>query len=217
MRAALERRREEARQRAEVAAAASHRKAAWLWSRSRPIRGSIGEVYLREVRSITAALPPTLRFLPAHDGYAPTMIAALGLPHEISADHVAIDGMAISAVHLTKLQPDGSGKSDADGKAKIVVGRHVAAPIWLAPLTDSLALVITEGVEEGLTLHQVSGLGAWAAGSAARLPLIADCVPPYVETVSIVMDDDADNAGRRNCHKLADRLHHRGIATRLLV
>jgi hypothetical protein len=34
------------------------------------------------------------------------------------------------------------------------------------------------------------GLGAWAAGSANRLPALAKRIPSYVEIVSIAADDD---------------------------
>src|SRR5262245_32817414 len=41
-----------------------HDKAAWLWSRRRPIASSIAQKYLRMARGIACPLPPTLGFLP---------------------------------------------------------------------------------------------------------------------------------------------------------
>lgn len=76
----------------------------------------------------------------------------------------------------------------------------------LAPINDGLGLAITEGIEDALSLHEATGLGSWAAGSASRLPALAERIPSYVETVSIAADDD--DVGLENANRLgpADRL-----------
>ncbi|RWN58465.1 hypothetical protein [Mesorhizobium sp.] len=61
-------------------------------------------------------------------------------------------------MHLTRLRPDGSGK--AEEPAKIMIGRSKGAPIVLAPLNDLLGLIVTEGIEDALSAHQATGLGA---------------------------------------------------------
>ena len=76
-------------------------------------------------------------------------------------------------------------------------------------LIDSLGLAITEGVEDGLSVHEATGLGAWAAGSASRLPALADAVPDYVEYVTIMRDSDP--AGRAGATELAQRLTARRV------
>ena len=48
-----------------------------------------------------------------------------------------------------------------------MIGRSTGAPIVLAPLTDALGLAITEGIEDALSVHEATGLGVWAAGSAS--------------------------------------------------
>ena len=72
-------------------------------------------------------------------------------------------------MHLTKIKPDGSGKADIELQ-KIMIGRSKGTPIVLAPMNDALGLVITEGIEDALSMHAATGLGAWAAGAASRLP-----------------------------------------------
>jgi hypothetical protein len=47
----------------------------------------------------------------------------------------------------------------------------LASPIVLAPPNDLLGSSITEGIEDALTMHEATGLGTWAAGSAARLKI----------------------------------------------
>ena len=79
----------------------------------------------------------------------------------------------------------------------------------LAPWTNSRGLVITEGIEDALTAFQATGLATWAAGSASHMPALAPNVPDWVETVTIVADDD--RAGQEGASKLAAALQRRGI------
>ena len=114
-------------------------------------------------------------------------------------------------MHLTRLLPDGSGK--AGEPSKIMIGRSSRVQIVLSPPNDSLGLVIAEGIEDALSAFQATGLGAWAAGSASRLPALADKVPPYMDCVTVVVDPD--DAGRKFAAELAGRLLARGIYTEL--
>jgi hypothetical protein len=177
--------------------------ALWLWGRSQPIVGTPAERYLRAARGITGELPATLRFLPPKDEHPPALIAPFGLPDEPEPGVLRIAPSAIKAVHLTKLRPDGSGKADVEPN-KIMIGRGHSMPIVLAPVNDGLGLIVTEGIEDALSAHLATGLGAWAAGAAGRLPVIAEHVPDYVECVSVFIDPDP--AGERHGIKLMRRL-----------
>jgi len=198
------------------------RKAAWLWSRRQPITGSIAELYLRS-RGITCPLPATLGFLPPQKPeHYPAMIAAFGLCEEVEPGLI-IPPHKVEAVHLTLLKPDGSGKADTrpdkltigsltikmireDGDGRRII---VGLPIIIAPPNDLLGLAITEGIEDALTAHQATGLGAWAAGSAGFMPKLAAMVPSYVEAVTIFAH--ADEAGQDGARRLAVALRRRGI------
>ena len=90
-----------------------------------------------------------------------------------------------------------------------MIGRSSGSPIVLAPANDLLGLVISEGIEDALSLHEALGCGAWAAGSASRLPSLAEVVPDYIDCVTIVAD--ADEAGLSNAKKLAHALGERGL------
>ena len=189
-------------------------KARWLWSQRKPIAGSIAERYLREKRKIKCPLPATLGFLPARGEYAPAMIAAFGLPHEIEPGVIDIADGALKGVHITRLLPDGSDRERGD-QAKIMVAHSVGFPIVLAPPNDLLAISIAEGIEDALTVYEATGLGVWAAGSASRMPALAGVIPGYVECVNVVADDDPD--GRRHAATLIDRIAARGIETRRVI
>ena len=91
---------------------------------------------------------------------------------------------------------------------KIMIGRSLGLPIVLGQPNDLLALAITEGVEDGLALHQALGMGAWAAGAAGRMPALAEAIPTYIEAVTIELHPDS---GRRFAEQLAQTLSDRGV------
>lgn len=185
-----------------------HEKARWLWSWRRPIGGTIAEKYLRSRRRIACPLPPTLAFLPARKpDQHPAMISAFGICTEFEPG-VIVAPRDVIAVHLTLLKPDGGGKAEIE-KPKLVIGSPSGRPIVIAPANDLLGLAITEGIEDGLTAHQVFELGAWAAGSAPHMAKLGDAVPDYIEAVTIYAH--ADKAGQDGANKLAAKLRERGI------
>ena len=116
-------------------------------------------------------------------------------------------------MQLTYLASDGSGKAPIS-PAKRSIGREHSHPITLAPLNDGLGLVIAEGIEDALSLHIETGLGAWASGGASRMPGLAAHVPAYTDFVTIAAD--ANDAGRRGAEGLRDGLKARGIANEII-
>jgi hypothetical protein len=207
----LMRARAEARERERQYAIKQRRKAVWLWRRRRLIIGSIAETYLREVRSYHGRLPATVGFLRARGEHPPAMIAAFGVAEEMEPGVVAINDAAVRGIHITKLKLDGFGKADTQ-RNKIIIGRCVGSPIVLAPVNDLLGLAICEGIEDALSTYEATGLGAWAAGAASRLPGLAEVIPEYVESLSILVDED--NAGRQHSTELARRAAAGGIEVR---
>jgi hypothetical protein len=187
-----------------------HEKARWLWRRRDPVAGTIAETYLRS-RGITGSLPATLGYLPARKrDQHPALIAAFGLADEIEPGVLAAP-RRVEAVHLTLLSPDGTGKAAVE-KPKLMIGSPGDLPIIIAPPNDLMGLAITEGIEDAATVHQATGLGAWAAGAAGRLPALADVIPDYVEVVSVAIDDD--DAGTKFGTELVHRIEARGIEAR---
>jgi hypothetical protein len=206
---AVRRAQAEAAERDRAAAAERLDKAKWLWSQRRPIAGTPAERYLREARKINLdQWPATLGYLPGRGDHPHAMIAAFGIAREVEPGIIRIDNDDIRGVHVTRLLPDGSDRERGD-RAKIMIGRSAGWPIVLAPPNDLLGMAITEGIEDALSVHVASGLGAWAAGAASRMPALAERVPSYIECVTVVMDPDP--AGRRGALGLADALHRRGI------
>jgi Toprim domain/CHC2 zinc finger len=191
----------------EAYARRQRRKAQWLWGKAEQAIGTIVEDYLRH-RGYVGRIPKTIRFLPADSKYPPAMVASFGFAYELEPGLIDIHDNDVEGVHVTRLLPDGSDRERGD-QAKITIGVGFTAPIVLAPPNDQLGLAITEGIEKGLAIHAVAGLGVWVAGSAGRMPALADVVPDHVECVTILVD--GDDAGRRHSTELARRLAARGI------
>jgi putative DNA primase/helicase len=179
--------------------------ARYLWSQRQPIAGSIAETYLRKARGYTGVLPPTLAFLPARKpAHHPAMIAAFAYPNDADPG-VLGEPVNVDAVHLTALAPDGTKATNTE-TPKLMVASPAGRPITVAAMNDGMwGLAITEGIEDALSVHQATGLGAWAAGSAPHMAKLASaivCAKP--ESVSIFAD--GDDAGRRHARELASEL-----------
>jgi hypothetical protein len=152
-----------------------------LVSESNPAR-----LYLRK-RGHQGQFPATLGYLPPNGEYPPAMIAAFGFCEE--PEPGVIDPPAkVRGVHITRLTPDG--RKAPEDKPKRMLGAMSGLPIVLAPANDGLGLAITEGIEDGLSVFEETGLGVWAAGSAGNMPKIATALPPYVECVTIFAHRD---------------------------
>jgi hypothetical protein len=142
------------------------------------------------------------------------MIAAFGIPIETEPGLISIPDGAVAGVHLTRLAPAGTSKAGTQTD-KIMIGTPLGSPIVVAAPGDLGGLAITEGIEDGLSVYEATGLGVWAAGAASFLPALAAAVPSWVECVTIVVDDD--DAGRFNSDALAARLEEHGFPVRLII
>jgi CHC2 zinc finger len=183
-------------------------KAAWLWSQRQPIIGTPAEHYLREVRGYDGTLPHTLAFLPGTNHQHPAMINAFALVDEPEPGFLG-EPDDVEAVHLTLLASDGSGKADV-APNKIVIASPRGMPLMLAPMNDLMGLAITEGIEDALSVHQATGLGTWAAGSAPFMPKLVTAIEHLAtareydaspDCITIFVDDD--HAGRHHAQELA--------------
>src|SRR5262249_6902929 len=159
-------------------------------------------------------MPATLGYLPPCDNHNPAMIAAFGLATEPEPGVLAIADRAVRGIHITRLAADGMGKARTDTE-KITVGSAGGSPIVLTTANDLLGLIVCEGIEDALSAHEATGLGAWAAGSASRLPALAEAVPNFIEYVTVLADDDVD--GRRHAGTLVRRLQGRHLEARMVI
>jgi hypothetical protein len=130
------------------------------------------------------------------------MIAAYAIPEEREPGIIS-EPRNVAAVHITRLLPDGSNRERGD-RAKITIASPLGRPIVLAPPNDRLGMMIAEGIEDALSAYEGTGLGAWAAGSASFMPALAEAIPHYIESLTVLVDDNP--AGWRGSTALRDQL-----------
>jgi hypothetical protein len=178
------------------------------------IAGTLVETYLG-ARGIGMKPPATIRYLPAlKPEWHPAMMAAFGVATEPEPGRIEIADVNVRGIHLTLLKPDGSGKAGTD-RDKIMIGRSAGWPIVLAPPNDGLGLCIAEGNECALSICEGVQVGCWAAGSASRMPALADKVPFYIDAVTIAAHSDP--GGMKGATELAVRLNESGIFAEVVV
>jgi putative DNA primase/helicase len=184
-------------------------KARYFFRSSTAAQGTLVETYLRGRGIALSLLPTTVRCLtPLKPEHHPAMLVPYGLPQESEPGVLDISEDAITAIQLTLLKSDGSGKADIKPN-KITIGSPAGMPMVLAPMNDLMGLAITEGCEDAITAHCATGLGAWAAGGWPSMPKLAGAMPDYIEAVTIYAD--ADEGGQRGARNLAEALVARGI------
>ncbi|WP_394648184.1 CHC2 zinc finger domain-containing protein [uncultured Sphingomonas sp.] len=180
---------------------------------SSPIEGTPAETYLRR-RGITMALPHTLRFarlappkqpddngvLVANGpGLLPCLVAIVSDP----------DGELVG-IQRTYLTEDGQKAATTDRKVKYSLGNVAGGAIQLGP--PAANIVVTEGLEDGLSLAQVVGQTVWVAAGTKMLPQMV--MPPIVRAVTI--GRDADEAGERAALAAAEAFRGNGVDVRIV-
>jgi DNA primase len=183
-----------------------------------PIEGTPASVYLRS-RGIMMDLPHTLRFA----RLAPPQIEGNGLlaangPGPLPTLVAIVTGPAGELVGLqrTYLTEDGrkaaTKVTDTDRKPKVKysLGNVIGGAIQIGP--PSASMLVTEGLEDGLTLAQALGRSVWVAAGTSMLPQI---VFPDV-TRAIVIGADGDAAGKAAAAKAAAAFTSCGLATRIM-
>jgi len=193
---------DEAAQRARISLART------IWSRSIPVRGTLGETYAR-ARGITIDLPPSIRF-----GSVPRFFNME--TGEVGREHPAVVCAlqdvtgAITGVQNIYLRADGAGKyeSPTGGRAKLTFGVMVGSAIRLGPATDHV--ITCEGPEDGWTLLQeMPDRSVWIACGTSQLSRIQ--FPAEVSRVTIAGDNG--EAGRRAAEEATAEYLRQGLAT----
>ena len=161
------------------------------------VSGTPGEAYLRR-RGITMPLPPSLRFA----RLAPPKESGLLVANGAAAMPVLIAVVTDPAGQLVGIQrtyvtEDGRKAASADGKVKFSLGSVAGGAIHLGPAAASI--LVTEGLEDGLTLAQALGRTVWVSAGTSMLPRME--LPDVVR--SVVIGADADAAGERAAQKAA--------------
>ncbi|MCH9808096.1 MAG: toprim domain-containing protein [Alphaproteobacteria bacterium] len=164
-----------------------------IWAQSVPASGTVIETYLRS-RGITMAPPANLK---CHSG----------LLHPTGSTQPAMVALVTSGesnqpigIHRTFLEVSGNGKADVKPE-KMMMGPCRGGAVRLG--TDTVPLLIGEGIETCLSAMQATGLTAWAALSTSGM--VGLSLPSDAHDIVLLADGDA--AGERAAVTAARHFH----------
>lgn len=170
-----------------------------IWRSAGPITGTPAEAYLR-ARGLDLRLPDSLRFARLRYG-SKTLPCLVAL--------IANDQNKIGGIQRTFVKEDGSGKADVPSP-KLSLGRIAGGAIRLAPAAGKL--VVTGGLEDGLTLAQELGQAVWCATGEGN---IANMLLP-VGVRSIIIGADRDDSGEAHAKRAAEAFALQGRSVRII-
>jgi putative DNA primase/helicase len=180
------------------------RKLAAIWTRTQPLRGTLGQTYLEHRHCVVPATDGDLRFLPGNDRYPPSLVA------------LVTDAMTAKplTLHFTRLAADGRGKAGTD-RDKLLLRGHPKKGGVIRLWSDSdvrYGLGIAEGIETALSAaHAYTPVWATVdAGNMAAFPVLDG-----IETLLIFADND--EAGLRAARACGSRWAAAGREARLVV
>jgi hypothetical protein len=116
-------------------------------------------------------------------------------------------------LHRTYLRPDGSGKADLQGGAKMMLGACGGGAVRFGP--DRPVIALAEGIETALSIGVASRLTVWATLSTSGLKGLILPPPPIAEVIVIAADNDP--AGLAAAEDAATRFEAEGRAVSVIA
>lgn len=179
-----------------------------LWRPSKPLPGTLAEEYLRKRRGLSLLQwLDDLRFLEncynftAQVSYPALLAAIRNLAGEIIA------------VHCTFLNPITCDKISGDGiKSRLIFGGCKGGAVKF-PGSHPERLVLAEGVEDALTLHQALPHPVWATLGTSGLRSVM--LPDTAQDILIAADRDV--AGLAAAQQAAERFTREGRTVRIIT
>lgn len=172
-----------------------------IWDAAQSIKGTLAETYLFN-RAITMPLPDALRF-------ALLPYGKRGPDHPCLVAAVSDCGGAVVGIQRTYLRPDGSGKADV-AAPRLGLGKIAGGAVRLTP--PAWSLILTEGVEDALSITQSIGKAAWAALGTSNLGKVQ---LPF-STEEVIIGADNDEAGKAAAYAAARAFDERGCRTKVI-
>ncbi len=159
-----------------------------------------------EFRRLSIAPPNTLRLHPN----LPYYNEGSEITHHPAMLAQIIRGDELVGIHRTYLDDEGSGKANVLSPKKSLKCDDSlnGGAIKLFDLETDQPLVLCEGIETGLAVHEYSGWPVWPCVNRILLEKVE--LPERVKSVVICGDKDKSGDGQESADKLAQRLANDG-------
>lgn len=173
-----------------------------IWNSARPAQATVAEAYLKS-RGINGAIA---RYHPLCGAAARSTLP------DADARCSGCRRLRAGLRHSAHLPMRGSGRKAAlpGGEVKFPLGRVRGGAIRLGPPARSI--IVTEGLEDGLTLLQALGRTVWVAAGAGMLPAMR--LPNLIGAV--VIGADNDESGQEAAERAAEAFHDQGRHVRIM-
>lgn len=181
-----------------------------IWRQTKPVENTLAETYLREIRGLkSCSLPATLRFHPAlyHKQTGERFPAMIGIVQDIKTGN-------FKAVHRTYLEPETANKAEVQSPKSILATISGGGLLIGKPCGK---LIIGEGVETTLSLHQETGYSAIAALSASNMKKLQLPQLSKVQEIIIGADNDANRTGINAAKELAEKAVLGGYSVKIIT
>ena len=173
-----------------------------IWRRTLPLRGTLGEVYLRHRGCMLPPGDSDLRHLDPTDRHPPTLCAKI-------TDAVT---NAPLSLHFTRLASDGRGKAGGEQDKLLLAGHRKRGGVIRLWPDDCVTygLGVAEGLESALAAaHLFQPI--WACVDAGNLAAL----PVFAGVESLVIFADHDTAGLKAARECARRWADAGREARI--
>ena len=173
-----------------------------VWNATKPLPGSLAEIFLTARGVGHVAVAPSLRFSPAlphphAPGRFPCLVAGVQDAHG-----------GFLGVQRTYLDSTGAGKANVE-PARASLGSLSGGAVRLSEPVDC-RLLLGEGIESTAAAALILDWSGGAFSALGTSGVRALVLPPHVEDVMIAADRDAGGEGQLAAAALAERLEAEG-------
>ena len=184
-----------------------------VWLASKPIQGTVAELYLAKRGIFRENIPPSLRFHPGLKFWDPKEKKDYGVFPCMLAPVKDKNGLILS-IHRTFLTPEGDKAPVPEPKklmAKCADLGGSAIKLW----TPRDVLGLAEGIETALAARAIARIPVWSCVSAVLMELVE--IPESVRHVVIWADLDRTRRGEIAADKIADRIAEMGKTVEIVL
>jgi P4 family phage/plasmid primase-like protien len=183
---------------------ANEKKNNQVWKETKKDTGVIKKYFKH--RGLSGLVPKGIRLHPGLSFYEDTKGGWIDRGRFPAMISPIMNGLKLVGIHKTWLNKDGKGKIPFEGSKKTgkIDSSISGGVIKLFPAESGIPLVIAEGIETAIAVHEATRWPAWSCVSAMNFQKIT--IPQKFKPICLAVDLDKSGTGEREAKKLAQKL-----------